>query len=113
MTKIVNCYALPANSAAQNRRFNLKYFNVGLLTLLTLGGIFYLLNINDLTVQGFVLRDLKSQTATLASLKMDNEEVVNSLQAYSSVTERTRQLNMVAVGDVEYLAAVPSVVARR
>jgi len=113
MTKITSSYASTANTAVKNRRFNLRYFNIGLFVSIAICGGLYLVNINDLTVQGFVLRDLKSQANTSASAKADNEEIVNSLQAYSSVSERTRQLNMVAVGDVEYLAVARSVVARK
>jgi hypothetical protein len=113
MTKITSSYASTVNSTVKNRRFNLRYLNIGLFISIAACGVLYLININDLTVQGFVLRDLKSQANTSASLKADNEEVVNSLQAYSSVSERTRQLNMVAVGDVEYLAVARSVVARK
>lgn len=104
MTKIVNCYAAQLNSPAKNNRFNLKYFNLGLYSILAVIGVFYLINISNLTVLGFALRDLKTQAMTLASAKLENEEMVNTTQSYYSLNSRTKNLNMVAVGDVQYLA---------
>ncbi|MFA5108949.1 MAG: hypothetical protein WC458_00150 [Patescibacteria group bacterium] len=113
MTKIVNCYATRLNCPVKSRGFNLKYFNLGLFAVIAFFGAFYLININNLTVQGFVLRDLKSQVAVLAGEKMANEEAVNSTQSYYSLNSRTKGLNMVAVGEVEYLSVNRSAVAKK
>lgn len=102
MTMIMNGYAAQVAPAKTNR-FNLKYFNFGLYAIITIVGAFYLVNINELTVSGFALRDLKSQAATLSSVKLENEEAVNSAQSYHALSARTKNLNMVAIGDVEYL----------
>jgi len=103
MTKIVNCYVAQLGSPAKKNRFNLKYFNFGLYGILAVIGIFYLINISSLTVLGFSLRDLKTQAMTLASANLENQEAVNSAQSYYSLNSRTKNINMVAVGDVEYL----------
>jgi hypothetical protein len=113
MTKIVNCYSQQKKSAGCGRRFNLKYFNFGLLALGLTAGVFYLVTVTSLTVQGFVLRDLKSQAATLASQKAETEEKVNAIQSYYSLNSRTQGLDMVAVGNVEYIVVPHAVVARR
>lgn len=102
MTMLVNGYAAQLAPVRTNR-FNLKYFNFGLYAVIAVIGAFYLININDLTVSGFALRDLKSRVATLASVKLENEEAVNSAQSYHALSSRTKNLNMVAIGDVEYL----------
>lgn len=102
MTMIANGYAAQI-APARNNRFNLKYFNFGLYAVIAVIGAFYLININDLTVSGFSLRDLKSRATTLASVKLESEEVVNSAQSYHALSSRTKNLNMVAIGDVEYL----------
>ena len=99
---IANGYAAQITPARTNR-FNLKYFNFGLYAVIAVIGAFYLVNINDLTVSGFALRDLKSRAATLASAKLESEETVNSAQSYHALSSRTKNLNMVAIGDVEYL----------
>lgn len=113
MTKIANGYVSPLGQTATGRRFDLKYFNVGLLSLISILGAVYLVNINDLTVQGFVLRDLKSRAAAIASEKMENEEAVNSAQSYYSLSNRTKNLNMVAIGSVEYLSGSGVAVAKK
>lgn len=114
MTKIVNCYYVSQlNSPGKGRYFNLKYFNFGLMAVIAAFGIFYLININCLTIQGFVLQDLKSQAATLGGLKMENEEKANSIQSYSSLSARAPKLNMVAVGNLEYLSAARPAVAKK
>ncbi|MFA5184128.1 MAG: hypothetical protein WC456_01220 [Patescibacteria group bacterium] len=113
MTKIINGYAAAANQSAQSRRFNLKYFNFGLGALISVVGVLYLVNISDLTVLGFALRDLKSQAATLASANLEYEEAVNAAQSYYSLNARTKNLNMVSVGDVEYISMTAAVALAR
>ena len=113
MTKIVNGYASPFNRPTVGKHLNLKYFNVGLLAIMAFLGICYLVNISDLTAEGFILHDLNTQVAALASTKMANEEMVNSERSYYSLSSRVQKLNMVAVGDVEYLAINHSVVAKK
>lgn len=113
MTKIANGHVSALGQAATGWRLDLKYFNVGLLSLIVILGGVYLVNISDLTVQGFVLRDLKSKAATIASEKMENEEAVNAAQSYYSLSTRTKSLNMVAIGNVEYLSNTGVAVAKK
>jgi len=113
MTKVINCYQAPASHKSQGLRLNLKCFNYVLGTLIFGFGVFYLINVSDLTVKGFALKELKNQENTLLSEKLDNEEVVNNLQSYSSLNSRTQKLNMVAIGDIDYLTVPSGVVARK
>jgi hypothetical protein len=77
-----------------------------------LGG-FYLINISDLTVKGFALKELKTQVNVLSSEKLDNEEKINNLQSYYSLNSRTQGLNMVAIGEIEYISVPTALVARK
>jgi hypothetical protein len=105
MTKIINGHAAPLNNnAGTSRQFNLKYFNLGLFTIIMALGVFYLFNISALTAQGFILRDYKSKASALANEQTDQEEQVNVAQSYYSLNARAGSLHMVAVGDVDYLA---------
>lgn len=99
--------------ATPRRRLNLKYFNLGLFGLIAVLGVSYLVNISGLTVLGFTLRDLKTQAATLASENMDHAETVSAAESYNTLEARTQKLNMVAVGDVEYLSESGSAVAKK
>ena len=112
MTNPNTRYQAPASRQSQGKRLNLKCFNVGLGALILSLGVFYLVNVSDLTVKGFALQELKTKVNLLASEKLDNEEKVNDLQSYYSLNTRTQKLNMVAVGEIDYLT-VPSVVVAR
>lgn len=116
MTKVINCYQASvnnANRAKQGKRLNLKNLNLCLGVLIFGLGVFYLVNVSDLTVKGFALKELKTQVNVLASEKLDNEERINNLQSYYSLSSRTQKLNMVAIGEIDYLTVSNTVVARK
>lgn len=112
MTQIINGPVMAGNFK-KGRRVNLKAINLGLGVVITVCSLLYLFNISDLTVKGFALRELKARANSLASEKMANEEKVNSLQSYYSLNSRTKVLNMVAVGNIEYLTVASPVVAKK
>lgn len=111
MTKVINYYQSKNSSAKTGKKINLKFLNMGLIALVISLGVFHLINISDLTVKGFVLKELKTEVSILASEKLDNEEKINNLQSYYSLSSRTEKLNMVAIGEIDYLAAPGAVVA--
>lgn len=113
MTPVINSYGPPSGAPTQARSLNLKYLNFGLFAAVIGLGIFYLVNISSLTVLGFVIRDLKSESAFLASEKLAKEEEVNRVRSYQALAARTKNLNMVAVGEVEYLVVPAAAVARK
>ncbi len=112
MSKIVSCY-LPKSNVSQGWRLSLKAFNISVFILALTLGAFYLINVSDLTVKGFALRELKAQSYSVASETRSNEEKIDSLQSYYSLNSRTQKLNMVAVGNIEYLALSDTVVAKK
>jgi len=113
MSQIENCYIAKTRQPRSSHSLNLRYVNLGLLGIIISLGACYLVNMSNLTVQGFALQDLKSQMVVLESEKAANEETVNSIQSYYSLNERTKNLGMVAIGNVEYLAVASPVVAKR
>ncbi len=116
MTNVINCYQASVNNANHSRkgkRLNLKMLNLGIGALTFCLGVFYLINVSDLTVKGFALKELKTQISILSSEKLDNEEKINNLQSYYSLNSRTQRLNMVAIGEIDYLAVQNTVVARK
>ncbi|MFZ4631607.1 MAG: hypothetical protein ACOYL8_00175 [Patescibacteria group bacterium] len=112
MTKVMSCYQAQSSRPNQGKRLNLRCFNIGLGVVILFLGVFYLVNVSDLTVKGFALKELKTQVSILASEKLDNDEKINNLQSYYSLSSRTQKLNMVAIGEIDYLS-VPSVVVAR
>lgn len=113
MAKVINYYQAQGSRQNQGQRLNLKYFNIGLSTVILSLGVFYLVNVSDLTVKGFALKELKNQVNVLASEKLNNEEQVNNLQSYYSLNSRTQKLNMVAIGEIDYLSVPNAIVARK
>ncbi|MFA5887003.1 MAG: hypothetical protein WC863_04515 [Patescibacteria group bacterium] len=113
MTKIINGCAISLNNAAKPKKLSLKYFNLGLFSVIAAVGVFYLFNISALTAQGFILRELKSRAMSLASSQADQEEKVSLAQSYYSVNARAGSLNMIAVGDVEYLSSANLSLAKK
>jgi len=96
-----------------SKRLNLRLVNLFLGSLIFLIGGYYLVNINDLTVKGFALRELKSETTLLAGENLDSEVKVMNLQSYGNLNEKVKKLNMVAVGEVEYLTVNQTTLARK
>jgi hypothetical protein len=76
-------------------------------------GITYLISINNLTVQGFVLQELKTESNLLIEQHQDLQAKALSLQSYSSLSPRLENLEMVAVEEIIYLAAQSPLVAKK
>lgn len=113
MTKIINCYAGHNQAAKGRSRLNLKYLNLGLFALGLILVTVYLVNISQLTVQGFTLRELKSRAAALNNEILEKEEKVSAAQSYYIVNTRTKDLQMVAVDNIEYLSTSAVAVLRK
>jgi len=114
MTKTIRCGAVHSSSPARlRRRFNLRFFNLGLLGAIIILGCSYLISISDLTVKGFALQELKAQVSYLSSENLSQKEEVDNLQSYYALNSQASQLNMVAVDDIEYLNVTDSVVAKK
>ena len=96
-----------------SRCLNLKLVNLFLGSIVVLLSGYYLVNINDLTVKGFALRELKSEATILTSENLDKETKIMNLQSYGNLNEKVKKLNMVAVGEVEYLTINQTVVAKK
>jgi len=100
-------------AVSNHRTFNLKYFNIFLVTVLAGLGVFYLVLINDLTVQGFALQHLNNQANNLATINMNDQEAINMAQSSENLNSRIANLGLVAVNDVQYLSVPEPIVARR
>jgi len=103
MTKIVNGYSSKIKTPAQGQTIDLKRVNIGIYSILSVLSIFYLISISDLTVKGFALSELQNKAASINEDKLANQEKIDKLQSYYSLSSRTKGLNMVAIGDIEYL----------
>lgn len=93
-----------------------KNFNKILFSLIVVSILYYVTGINDLTVKGFRLQELKND---VAKLREENKKVkvsVMELESYNNLSEKAKTLDMVAVGEeIDYLVvgAGASAVAKR
>lgn len=81
------------------------------LAMIIFAGLSYLLVINQTSVGGFEIKELERANETL---KQDNRQLELSraeLHSLVAIEEASKELNMVAVTDFEYLPAVGSIVA--
>lgn len=96
-----------------SRRFGLKQFNLFLFCLIAMAGLAYIICINDLTVKGFALQEMRGELRELALQNEDIEAQIMAIQSYNNLAEKVKDLDMVAVGEVEYLTVNVALVAKR
>ena len=113
MAAMIKTYGALAGAPTRTKVLNLKYFNFALFGMIAALGVFYLVNLSQLAVLGFTLNELKSEATILSGLKLSKEEAVNRARSYQALASRTQNLNMVAVGEMEYLVVNAPAVAKR
>lgn len=91
----------------------LRKLNIGLFSVFVFVGVFYLVSANDLVVKGVVMQGLKNQAKSLGEDTRAYENKILALQSYGSLKARVQGLNMVAVGNVDYLTVKTSVLAKK
>lgn len=102
----------PKNQRVQ-RSLSWRSVNIFLVVACLILGVTYLVGMNDLTVKGFVLKDLKSRTNLLAAENQDLQARALTLQSYTALSPRLKGLDMVAVEDVAYFSPQAPVVAKK
>lgn len=101
-------------SYSENKKiFNLKNFNRAVFFALIILSVYYVAGVNDLSIKGFALSDLKAQKNKL--IETNNKFELNALtsSSYANIKEKISNLNMVAAGQVNYLTIGAEAVARK
>jgi len=93
--------------------FKIKLVNLFLIALIFVSGGFYLTGMNNLVVKGFELQKLKHQAESLANENQEISARKVALESYRNIDSKLRDLNMVAIDKIEYLAATDEVIAKR
>lgn len=93
--------------------FNLKALNKILFVSIIVLGIFYVAGINDLSIQGFALSDLREQRNKLADENKKLELRAMTLSSYNVISGKVANLKMVAVGEIDYINDGKEAVAKR
>jgi len=77
--------------------------HVGFLVLMMFGGIFYLVEVNATSTQGFQIRALQNQVEQLESIQKELEFRQADVSSLNALQEKSSELNLVAVERVESL----------
>ena len=96
----------------QQKRW-LPLVNKILISAIILSGVWFVITVNDLSIKGFVINELKLE---LRELKAVNEELsiaVMELESFEQIEERAQELKMVKVDTIEYIEVGSGAVAAR
>jgi len=93
--------------------FNLKNFNKIIFFVIIVMSVYYVAGVNDLSIKGFALSELKQQKNKL--IEANNKLELNALNSssYSNIKEKVSTLKMVAAGEISYLSSLTEVVAKK
>ena len=94
-------------------KLSFKIINRMMFLFIIVLGVYYVAGINDLTVKGFKLQELKIGSIETADENKDLELKIMSFESYNRLSEKIKELDMVAVGNVEYISGPDSVVAKK
>lgn len=84
-----------------------------LLIIIFIASISYLLCINDISIKGFVIKDLKGQIQKIADDNQSLEIKIAELKSLDKVYDRAQELKMVKVDKIDYLTISDTSVARK
>ncbi len=85
--------------------------NKGLVISIVLSALAYIGTVNDLSIKGFVLDELRVSISELEAENEQKELEAMALESYDLINERARKLGMVKVDNIEYLALTDGAVA--
>lgn len=97
----------------KKKLFSLRIFNIVLLLFIIVSGVYYLTGINNLTVKGFRLQELKREVNRLSSENKKIKLQAMNLESYNNLSQRAEKLNMVAVGEIDYITTALEVMAKK
>ncbi|PLX28088.1 hypothetical protein C0583_02550 [Candidatus Parcubacteria bacterium] len=96
-----------------NRERLHSILNKSIALLIVVFMVGYVVSINDLSIKGFILQDLK---VTINELQIENERYeleAMALESYENINEKAKKIGMVKVDNIDYFTVVDGVVAKR
>lgn len=94
-------------------KLNLRIFNNFLFILIVVLFVYYIVGVNDLTVKGFKLQELKKTQKEMEDGNNNLELKIMSLQSHNNLSEKIKKLDMVAVGKIDYISNASGYVAKK
>lgn len=99
------------NPVVAKAKPSISALNLLVLSLLVITGIGYLAEINSAVTKGYAIQGLQARISELRQQGSELSLQTLELQSMQTIQAKVSQLNMVAVGRVDYLAATPVAVA--
>lgn len=93
--------------------FNLKNLNKAIFFAIIILSVYYVAGVNDLSIKGFALSDLKQQKSKLVEVNNKLELSALTSSSYANIKDKIGELKMVAVGEVSYLNSGIEAVAKK
>ena len=90
-----------------------KYLNVLLVALIIVSSISYIVSINNLSIKGFVLNELKTEFIVLANENENYEVRAMDLESLNNLKKRAENLKMVKINDIEYFTISSGAMAKK
>jgi len=110
----------------KNYNFNAKIFpgkkaersylgilNKFLFIVIIINGIYFVASVNDLSIKGFVLRELRLKSEELQNNNKLVTNKVTELESYENIQKRALGMNLVKAGTIEYITVISEAVARK
>jgi len=104
---------MQTSQSNQRQERCLKILNKFLVLAIIATSVYYVTVVNDLTVKGFKLQKLREQKQ---ALKKENEQLsfrATSLRSYNNLAQRTKNLNMVVAGEIDYVSTMDGIMAKK
>ncbi|HMB66023.1 MAG TPA: hypothetical protein VKO42_04050 [Patescibacteria group bacterium] len=113
MTRYRTTKKFSRNNKKSGWNQRMKIVNVFLFALIAFCGSYYVALVNDLTVKGLKVQELKNQVSCLQEENRNLNVRVTSLKSYNTVAKRTDDLDMVSIKNVKYLRAPGEFLAKK
>ncbi|MBN1779261.1 MAG: hypothetical protein JW816_03520 [Candidatus Buchananbacteria bacterium] len=92
-------------------KLNVAALNISVVVLIVCGVIGYVAQVNGLATKGYLIKDLQSQVNQLRDQNGQLQAQASDLQSLDSVKNKVSELNMVPVGQANYLSSSAVAVA--
>ena len=97
--------------SAKGKIFNWRIFSKILIILIIISGVYFIISVNDLSIKGFMLQELKTELGELDNENVNLELKIMELGSYENISNRARDMKMVKVDKIDYITIIDEVVA--
>ena len=108
-----NKYKNKLNKKNYKKIFSFRMISRFSIVLCFVLGFCFVAGINDLSIKGFVLQELKNDFENMSDENRMLELGIMQLESYENISVRANELKMVEVDKVNYVSFTPGTVARK